>query len=90
MRIYSRRPTSLLKHLISLRVTLSSAPVEFVADFLYANGLDKLENIMIKLAPLSKDKGDMNEQIVAEILKCLRVLMNLDVSLPAPVSFAHD
>jgi hypothetical protein len=78
--IISRRPTSLLKHLISLRVTLSTAPMEFIIDFLDARGLDKLEVIMIKLAPLPKDRGDMNEQIVGEILKCLRILMNIDVS----------
>jgi diaphanous 1 len=78
--IISRRPTSLLKHLISLRVTLSTAPMEFIIDFLDTRGLDKLEVIMIKLAPVPKDKGDMNEQIVGEILKCLRSIMNIDVS----------
>ena len=78
--ITSRRPTSLLKHLISLRVTLSTAPMEFIIDFLDARGLDKLEAIMIKLAPIRKDEGDMNEQIVGEVLKCLRILMNIDVS----------
>jgi hypothetical protein len=54
--------------------------MEFIIDFLDARGLDKLEVIMIKLAPLPKDRGDMNEQIVGEILKCLRILMNIDVS----------
>lgn len=77
--ITSRRPTSLLKHLISLRVTLSTVPMEFIIDFLDARGLDKLEAIMIKLAPIRKDEGDMNEQIVGEVLKCLRILMNIDV-----------
>jgi diaphanous 1 len=76
----SRRPTSLLKHLISLRVTLSTAPMDFIIDFLDARGLDKLEVIMIKLAALPKDRGDMNEQLVGEVLKCLRILMNIDVS----------
>jgi len=84
--ITSRRPTSLLKHLISLRVTLSTAPMDFIIDFLDARGLDKLEVIMIKLAPVSKDQGDMNEQIVGEVLKCLRILMNIDVS---PLSCHH-
>jgi len=78
--IISRRPTSLLKHLVSLRVTLSTAPMEFIIDFLDARGLDRLEVIMIKLAPVLKDKGDMNEQIVGEVLKCLRIIMNIDVS----------
>jgi len=78
--ITSRRPTSLLKHLISLRVTLSTAPMEFIIGLLDARGLDKLEAIMIKLAPIRKDEGDMNEQIVGEVLKCLRILMNIDVS----------
>ena len=52
----------------------------FIVDFLDAHGLDKLEVIMIKLAHLPKDKGDMNEQLVGEVLKCLRIIMNLDVS----------
>ena len=78
--INSRRPTSLLKHLISLRVTLSTALMEFIIDFLDARGLDKLEAIMIKLAPIRKDERDMNEQIVGEVLKCLRILMNIEVS----------
>ena len=70
----------MLKHLISLRVTLSTAPMGFIVDFLDAHGLNKLEVIMIKLAHLPKDKGDMNEQLVGEVLKCLRIIMNLDVS----------
>lgn len=76
----SRRPTSLLKHLIAFRVTLSTAPMKFIIDFLELHGLDKLEAVMTKLAALPKDKGDMNEQIVAEVLKCSRILMNVDVS----------
>jgi len=53
--------------------------MEFITDFLDDRGLDKLEVIMIKLAPVRKDEGDMNEQIVGEVLKCLRILMNIDV-----------
>jgi hypothetical protein len=52
----------------------------FIVDFLDARGLENLEFIMIKIAALPKDKGDMNEQIVGEVLKCLRILMNIDVS----------
>jgi len=52
----------------------------FIVDFLDAHGLDKFKVIMIKLAHLPKDKGDMNEQLVGEVLKCLRIIMNLDVS----------
>jgi len=62
-------------------VTLSTAPIDFTSEFLYASGLDRLEVIMVKLAPLPKDKGGMNEQLVGEVLKCLRILMNLDVSI---------
>lgn len=82
----SRRPTSLLKHLISLRVTLSTAPMEFIVDFLDTQGLDKLEIIMVKLAHVPKDQGDMNEQLVREVLKCLRIIMNIDVSLRSQCS----
>jgi len=55
--------------------------MDFIIGFLDARSLDKLEAIMIKLAPLPKDKGGMNEQLVGEVLKCLRILMNIDVSL---------
>jgi diaphanous 1 len=71
-------------------VTLSTAPIDFTSEFLYANGLDRLEVIMVKLAPLPKDKGDMNEQLVGEVLKCLRILMNLDVSEPCPLYFTTE
>lgn len=80
---YSRKPTSLLKHLIAVRVALSTAPIAFVISFLDSEGLDRLEKVMVTLAVLPQNKGDMNEQIVGEVLKCLRVIMNVDVSQEA-------
>lgn len=77
----SRKPTSLLKHLISLRVSLSTGPMSFVTDFLYLEGVDKLEKVMIKLAPIQKEEGEVREQLIGELLRCLRVIMNIDVSL---------
>ena len=78
--MYRRKPASLLKHLISLRVALSTAPLQFVIDFLELSGTERIEAIMVKLAALPQEKGDMIEQVVGETLKCLRTLMNVDVS----------
>lgn len=56
--------------------------MQFVIDFLDYDGLDRLERIMEKSAGLPQEAGDVTEQVVGEVLKCLRVIMNVDVSLP--------
>lgn len=61
-------------------MALSTAPLQLVIDFLELGGTEPLESIMVKLAAVQKEKGDMNEQVVGEVLKCLRALMNVDVS----------
>jgi hypothetical protein len=50
-------------------------------DFIEARGLDTIEAVMIQSATLREEKGDINEQILGEILKCLRIIMNIDVSV---------
>lgn len=55
--------------------------MQFVIDYLDFDGLDRLERIMAKLAPLPQAAGDVTEQMVGEVLKCLRVIMNVDVRI---------
>ena len=76
-----KSPSSLIKHLLSLRVTLSTAKISWVTDFLELSGLDALQAILVKLSRQTRELGDINEQIITVIIKCLRVLMNIDVSL---------
>jgi hypothetical protein len=78
----------LVKHLISLRVTLSSAKLTWIAAFLDARGLDALEALLrTETEPLlSRGKGkererkEMSDVVLAECIKCLRTLMNTEVS----------
>ena len=82
-----------MKHLIALRVALSTSPMQFVIEFLDYDGLDRLERIMAKLASLPQEAGDVTEQVVGEVLKCLRVIMNVDVSdchVPSQVWVGED
>ncbi|KAK4684327.1 hypothetical protein P7C73_g5857, partial [Tremellales sp. Uapishka_1] len=73
-----RSPSSLIKHLLSLRVTLSTAKLSFIDDFLQLPGLESLQTIMARLSRQPRQLDDLDEQILAECIKCLRVLMNTD------------
>ncbi len=79
----------LVKTLISLRVTLSSAKMAWIEDFLLADGLVAIEKVLqeeaqplVDLAPTAKRKPrkDMSDTVFAECIKCLRTLMNTQVS----------
>lgn len=71
--------TSLNKHLVSLRVTLSTAKISFLHDFLQLSGLDALSECLGRVLNAPMEGGSVTEQNVVEIIKCLRVLMNIDV-----------
>jgi diaphanous 1 len=71
---------SLIKSMIALRVSLSTAGTAWMEDFLDLNGLDALQGQLARLVTRPKEAGDLTEQIIVEIVKCLRVLMNTDVS----------
>ena len=75
----------LVKHLISLRVTLSSAKLVWIADFLDADGLLGIEkvlgeetNALVDTAK-RKERKDMSDVVISECVKCLRTLMNTEV-----------
>jgi hypothetical protein len=72
--------TSLNKLLVSLRVTLSTAKIAFLHEFVDLSGLDALGETLHRLLSPVIEAGSVAEQNVVEVIKCLRVLMNTDVS----------
>lgn len=83
--IRSRRTTDfkLVKHLISLRVHLSTAKLSWVNGFLNENdGMELLGSLLSTLVAKGgkrKKLGDTEEMVLYEVLKCLRVLLNIGV-----------
>lgn len=81
----------LFKHLLSLRVTLSSAKLSWIDSFLQCDGLGALEQIMqleadgiVNSLNSSKqgkqtDRKEMSDAILLEAVKCLRTLMNIEL-----------
>lgn len=67
------------KLLVSLRVTLSTAKLAFLHDFVRLAGLDGLSDCLYRLTLTVPEAGGIGEQNVVEIVKSLRVLMNTDV-----------
>ncbi|GAA5950997.1 hypothetical protein JCM3765_004650 [Sporobolomyces pararoseus] len=82
---------SLVKHLIALRVRLSTAKLSWAQDFLGpGQGLEALEALLGKIA-LKKINGgesatEEDRAVQSEILKCLRVLLNTDIGFAQVVS----
>jgi diaphanous 1 len=76
--------TNLVKHLISLRVHLSTARVFWVKEFVEAEaGFDALSAILASLvgrAGKRKHLTDMEGAVLLEVMKILRVLSNTEVS----------
>jgi hypothetical protein len=76
--------TKLVKHMISLRVHLSTARVFWVKEFVETEaGLDALSAILAGLvgrAGKRKPLTDMESAVLLEVMKILRVLSNTEVS----------
>lgn len=76
---------SLVKHLIALRVRLATAQLSWIQEFLNQKGLSAIETLLKKATSHKsgslKDAGnELDETISAECIRCLRVLMNVEVS----------
>ena len=73
----------LVKHLISLRVHLSTAKVVWIEGFLAVEkGMDVLNNLLTGLVSKggkSKKFDDIEVAVLLEVLKCFRVLLNTEV-----------
>jgi diaphanous 1 len=80
----------LVKNLISLRVHLSTAHVDWIEEFVdIENGLDILGDILATLVGKGgkrKKLTDTEASVLLEVVKCLRVLLNTEVSFGASIS----
>lgn len=75
----------LVKHLISLRVTLASAKLAWIQTFLDEEGLQALEKLLqdeTAKQPNGSLMLEMGDVVQMECVKCLRTLMNTEVRRP--------
>lgn len=83
----------LVKHLISLRVHLSTAELAWIEDFVVdAKGMDALGTLLSSLVAKDgkrKKLQDVEETVLLEVIKCIRVLLNTDVSPNIVLSHTH-
>jgi len=83
LRIRKAPDMKLVKHLITLRVHLSTAKLTFVQEFVGAEkGLMALGTLLANLVGKGGKKKNLNEvetTVLLEVLKCLRVLLNTSV-----------
>ncbi|BGP44533.1 hypothetical protein JCM10450v2_000347 [Rhodotorula kratochvilovae] len=83
---------SLAKHLIALRVRLSTAKLAWTEDFVdAAQGLDALEELLAKVALKKADKEaapptEEEKMVQVECVRCLRALMNTDIGFQRVVA----
>lgn len=73
----------LVKHLISLRVHLSTANLVWIKEFVVEEkGLDSLGVLLAGLVGKGGKRRNLNEletSVLLEVIKCLRVLLNTEV-----------
>lgn len=76
----------LAKHLIALRVRLATAALSWIQDFLQHDGLAALEKVLriftCKTVTATGRDGitEMDESIQTEAIRCLRIILNTEVS----------
>jgi diaphanous 1 len=76
--------SKLVKHLISLRVHLSTAKLVWIEEFLVeAKGMDALATLLASLVGKGdkrKKFTDVESTLLLEVIRCLRVLLNTKAS----------
>lgn len=86
------KPTDpkLAKHLISLRVHLSSADLTWIEDFLEnAHGVEGFDRLIAGLVTRSGKKRNLTDAestVLLETIKCLRALLNTEVGYPCELT----
>ena len=74
----------LAKHLLSLRVHLSTVNLVWIEDFLDTEkGFDALATLLASLVGNAGKRRELNEigtSILLDVIKCIRILANTDVS----------
>ncbi|PWN26924.1 hypothetical protein BDZ90DRAFT_261174 [Jaminaea rosea] len=76
----------LVKHLIALRVTLASAKLSSIPEFVSAGGLQALERLLGREAGALVKRGtreDISDAVIGEVVKCLRGVMNTESGFEA-------
>lgn len=74
----------LFKHLISLRVHLSTAKLPWIEDFLAEDGMNAMGGALAALVGKGRKRtvlADIESAVLLEIIKCLRVLLNTQVDV---------
>lgn len=76
--------TKLVKHLISLRVHLSTANLAWIEEFVTTeSGMNILSDLLARLVSKGgkrKKLTDIEDTVLLETIKCLRALLNTEVS----------
>jgi hypothetical protein len=76
----------LVKHLISLRVHISTASLTWIEEFVQERkGIDVLGTLLAGLVGKSGKRKALTEvesTVLFELIKCLRVLLNTEVRWP--------
>ncbi len=86
--IRNGRPTDtkLVKHLISLRVHLSTANLAWIEDFVTTeSGMNVLSDLLARLVSKGgkrKKLSEVEDTVLLEVVKCLRALLNTEVRVP--------
>ena len=77
--------TKLVKHLISLRVHLSTANLAWIEDFVTTeSGMNILSDLLARLVSKGgkrKKLSEVEDTVLLEVIKCLRALLNTEVRL---------
>lgn len=74
----------LFKHLISLRVYLSTAKLPWIDDFIAEDGMNALGGVLATLVGKGGKRtvlADIESAVLLEVVKCLRVLLNTQVNV---------
>ncbi|KAG2105125.1 armadillo-type protein [Suillus discolor] len=86
----------LVKHLISLRVHLSTAKLPWIEEFITEDGMNAIGGALAALVGKGGKRtvfADIESTVLLEIIKCLRVLLNtqagFDSVLSSPTIITH-
>jgi hypothetical protein len=74
--------SQLVKHLISLRIHLSTEKLPWIKDFIAEDGMNALGSTLAALVSKGGKRtalADIESTVVVEIIKSLRVLLNTQV-----------
>ena len=78
--------TKLVKHLISLRVHLSTANLAWIEEFVTTeSGMNVLSDLLARLVSKGgkrKKLSEVEDTVLLEVIKCLRALLNTEVCAP--------